>query len=145
MIDGMNYGNFENLDQIGEGGRFRAIKTFCNKKKYIFKPFLVGKTVIQKDAGAVSNEMEINFLESCHMLSNIPKIFPKYYGYAVDNVQNVTPYTFFFDYYVKNLQEQLSESGGKLEFPIFYQYFQDLLNGLCFMETMGFVHHDLKP
>ena len=79
MIDGINYGNFENLDQIGEGGRFRAIKTFCNKKKYIFKPFLVGKTVIQKDAGAVSNKMEINFLESCLCGRQSPRRYPFYH------------------------------------------------------------------
>ena len=78
-----------------------------------------------------------------------PRCFPKYYGYFTEtNKANNIVFNVCFKYLPQTLASLIKDHASKkTEIPanLLINFFNTLVNGLCFLQILGICHRDLKP
>ena len=136
--------NFEQVkftqEKISEGSFGFVEKCLINSKTFAVKKI---KPRIEK----ATLYKEIDFLNKMYLYSHKPKVFPKYFGYAIEIssiLHEPTGYDLFFEFCEFDLRKKLLVDKS-LTFDTIKQYFYDLIRVFCFLQSKGWAHRDIKP
>jgi len=94
-------------------------------------------------------QMEVNLWERLQKLPGKPSSIPNFYGSCEkDSGLNVISIHLLFDYFpcsLKNLLDDYKSKKSHVALNQIVLYSKQLINGLCFLQTMKICHRDLKP
>lgn len=144
------YQDFE-INSLIASGSFGDVFKATNKK--IPNKFFAIKVITLRPSNTKDEEQEIlheiSILEKISDLLIKPKCFPVFYGYAkeISKIKH-SIYYIIFDYLPTSLRGLINSTKEKnllVDFQLIKTYYESLLNGLAYLQSMNLCHRDLKP
>lgn len=144
------YQDFE-INSLIASGSFGDVFKATNKN--IPNKYFAIKVITLRPSNNKDDEQEIlheiSILEKISDLVIKPKCFPVFYGFAkeISKIKH-SIYYIIFDFLPNSLRSLINTTKEKnliVEFHLIKSYYESLLNGLAYLQSMNLCHRDLKP
>ena len=153
LFDDLEPEKFHWLKLVGQGSFGKVYKCIYDtnqEKFYAIKRFVLNKIHSKKTHEKILEiNVEMNNLNKLKSHPLKPSSIPEYYGYYIEiDKFNEVNYCLVFEFLPKVLRGLLTQLNNKheiLEFTKFQHYFEELLYGLTYLQTIELSHRDLKP
>ena len=128
-------------------GSFGEVVMATNKnsnKKYAVKIINIRPSKNQPEI-LKEIEDELIFLNKITSITPRPNAIPNFYGYYVETtLSKIQNYAIIFDFFPLNFKNLISKQNLK-DFSKLKIFYQSLLNGLAFLQSLNLCHRDLSP
>ena len=142
--------NFVLLEKIASGASGKVCK--YENPQIPDKFFAIKQILISQDNPESAAKQEIEILKEINNLAKVnsysfkPSSFPDYYGYYKKFNKCKEPiYYLVFNYFPISFREFLQNQKIRIEFSQLKLFYDSLLFGLSFLQSIDISHRDLKP
>lgn len=152
LVGNMNPEKFKWLGVIGKGGFGIVYK--CLHENFEGKEFAIKRFVLlsgHKDNQEKINKINVELNNLFRVTENIikPKSIPDYYGHFIEQDKyGEKNFCLVFQFYPRIFRSHLSKlkkENKLIQFNDLKTYFEELLKGLAFLQSIEMSHRDLKP
>ena len=152
LSSGLSPESFSILDKIGEGSFGKVFKAVYGKdasKKYALKRITLKDSDDNDEASLDEIKNELQILEKISKVTPKPASILPFHGYFIqESAFKDRDFCFVFDLLDKSLSKLISErkkSDDHFKVSDLRRFYQQLLHGMAFLQSIGVSHRDLKP